>query len=200
MIEYWHSFIDFCNNGNQWVFYTSMVIFWAICYLITTVEMWLSDKMTKAMNITYKQALRSTFIHNGDFDIFNVFPYIIFSPGYCVLSTIIFIISIFYWLVCKIIKIKKAKKAKAEDTHSLFLDWLNTNQDPNNMLPPPIDSNLAIKFLKDYLLGENWYVAYSAPSSQVNTDIVFSILKSYSKKFRKELKREEKNERKGKNR
>lgn len=61
------------------------------------------------------------------------------------------------------------------------------------MLPPPIDSNLALKFLKDYLLGEDWYVAYSAPSSQINTEIVYSILKSYSKKFRKELKREEKN-------
>lgn len=85
------------------------------------------------------------------------------------------------------------KKAKAENTSSLFLDWLNANQDPNNMLPPSIDSNMALKFLKDYLLGEDWYVAYSAPSSQINTEIVYSILKSYSKKFRKELKREEKN-------
>ena len=83
-------------------------------------------------------------------------------------------------------------EAEAEDTHSLFLDWLNANQDPDNMLPPPLDSGLAIKFLKDYLLGENWYVAYSAPASQINTEIVYSILKSYSKKFRKELKREEK--------
>ena len=91
-------------------------------------------------------------------------------------------------------------EAEAEDTHSLFLDWLNANQDPNSMLPPPLEPNQALKFLKDYLLGENWYVAYSASSSQINTEIVYSILESYSKRFRKELKREEKNERKGKNR
>ena len=189
MLNYWHNFIDFCNNGNQWTFYTVMVIVWSICYFITTFELWLSDKMIKALNITYKQTLRSIFIYKGNFDILNVFSYIIFSPCYCALSTIIFIISIFYWLVCKIIKIKKAK---VEDTYSLFLDWLNANQDPNNMLPPPLEPNQALKFLKDYLLGENWYVAYSASSSQINTEIVYSILESYSKRFRKELKAAEK--------
>ena len=42
--------------------------------------------------------------------------------------------------------------------------------------------------MKDYLLGEDWYVAYSGSAKQITTDIVYDILKKYSKKFRKELK------------
>jgi hypothetical protein len=42
--------------------------------------------------------------------------------------------------------------------------------------------------LKNYLLGEDWYVAYPGSAKQITTDIVYDILKKYSKKFRKELK------------
>lgn len=104
----WQNFIDYCNDGHQIIFFTVMVIFWAICYFITTIELWLSDKMTKAMNITYMQTLRSSFIYNGKFDVFNVLPYIIFSPAYCAISTIIFVFSIIYWIVHKIMESKHA--------------------------------------------------------------------------------------------
>jgi hypothetical protein len=43
--------------------------------------------------------------------------------------------------------------------------------------------------LKNYLLGEDWYVNYSGSTKQINTEIVYDILKKYSKKFRKELRR-----------
>lgn len=75
-----------------------------------------------------------------------------------------------------------------------FLEWLRDAQkkDPENMLPPPIEPEKAICFLKDYLLGEDWYVSYSASGKQITTEIVYCILEKYSKKFKKELKEEAK--------
>ena len=85
-----------------------------------------------------------------------------------------------------------------------FLEWLKleNSKDPDNILPPGLDFEKAIYFLKDYLLGEDWYVSYSGSAKQITTDIVYDILKKYSKKFRKELKTYEKrvnNERKWRN-
>ena len=72
------------------------------------------------------------------------------------------------------------------------MDWLLVNQDPNNIFPPPLDFEKAILFLKNYLLGKDWYVSYPGPAEQITTDIVYNILKTYSKDFRKEIKMENK--------
>lgn len=79
-----------------------------------------------------------------------------------------------------------------------FTEWLKLEnpKDPDNMLPPALDFEKAIYFLKNYLLGENWYVEYPGTPKQINTDIVYDILKKYSKKFRKELKVYEKEQKK----
>lgn len=69
-----------------------------------------------------------------------------------------------------------------------FTEWLKSQEDPENILPPELDFEKAIQFLKNYLLGEDWYVNYSGSAKQINTEIVYDILKKYSKKFRKELK------------
>ena len=71
-----------------------------------------------------------------------------------------------------------------------FTEWLKleNSKDPDNILPPGLDFEKAIYFLKNYLLGEDWYVNYSGSAKQINTDIVYNILRKYSKKFRKELK------------
>lgn len=71
-----------------------------------------------------------------------------------------------------------------------FTEWLKLEnaKDPDNILPPELDFEKAIYFLKNYLLGEDWYVNYSGSAKQINTDIVYNILRKYSKKFRKELK------------
>jgi hypothetical protein len=73
-----------------------------------------------------------------------------------------------------------------------FMDWLLVNQDPNNIFPPPLDFEKAILFLKNYLLGKDWYVSYPGSAEQIITDIVYNILKTYSKDFRKEIKTENK--------
>lgn len=71
-----------------------------------------------------------------------------------------------------------------------FIEWLKSenSKDQDNILPPELDFEKAIYFLKNYLLGEDWYVNYPGSAKQITTDIVYDILKKYSKKFRKELK------------
>jgi len=75
-----------------------------------------------------------------------------------------------------------------------FTEWLKSEniKDPDNILPPALDFEKAIYFLKNYLLGEDWYVAHPGSAKQITTDIVYDILKKYSKKFRKELEAYEK--------
>ena len=75
-----------------------------------------------------------------------------------------------------------------------FTEWLKleNSKDPANTLPPELDFEKAIYFLKNYLLGEDWYINYLGSAKQINTDIVYDILRKYSKKFRKELKAYEK--------
>lgn len=53
---------------------------------------------------------------------------------------------------------------------------------------PPMNDKLAITMLKNYLLGENWYVVIPENSEQCNTAIVHEILMKYSKEYRKEMK------------
>lgn len=71
-----------------------------------------------------------------------------------------------------------------------FVEWLDEewSKDPDNMCPPPLDAQQAIYFLKDYLLGENWYSVMPMNTKQINTEIVGLILKKYSKRYRKERK------------
>lgn len=71
-----------------------------------------------------------------------------------------------------------------------FLKWLKkeNEKDKENMMPVALNAQLAISFLKDYLLGQDWYFSVSISEEQINTEIVFEILKKYSKEFKKELK------------
>ena len=69
-----------------------------------------------------------------------------------------------------------------------FNDWLDENWQGDNMFPPPLDAQLAVQFLKDYLLGEDWYVVNPLGIEQINSEIVGVILSKYSKKYRKEVK------------
>lgn len=72
-----------------------------------------------------------------------------------------------------------------------FTDWIKNEAEDCGLCDPPMDAQLAVNFLKDYLLGDNWYVAISESQQQVNAAIVYNILKKYSRKFRKELKKYE---------
>lgn len=69
-----------------------------------------------------------------------------------------------------------------------FTEWLDDNWQENNMLPPPIDTQQALDFLENYLLGEDWYINLPLCNAQANVEVVHSILYKYSKKYRKEYK------------
>ena len=64
-------------------------------------------------------------------------------------------------------------------------DWLK-EQDDYGIFAPPMDSDMAIDFLRHYLLGENWYSPNPCHAKQINTEIVHLILLKYSKEYRKE--------------
>lgn len=66
-----------------------------------------------------------------------------------------------------------------------FNDWLDENWQGDNMFPPPLDAQLAVQFLKDYLLGEDWYVVNPLGIEQINSEIVGAILSKYSKNIEK---------------
>jgi hypothetical protein len=69
-----------------------------------------------------------------------------------------------------------------------FLDWLN-NQDRAlyGIFGPPLNAQLAVDILCEYLLGEDWYCINPQSSEQCNTKVVFEILYKHSKRFRQEV-------------
>ena len=71
-----------------------------------------------------------------------------------------------------------------------FTEWLY-EQDKNNdnILAPSLNSQLALSFLIDYLLDDNWCINYSASEGQINTHAVDDILTKYSKRYKKEIKK-----------
>ena len=56
------------------------------------------------------------------------------------------------------------------------------------LCPAPMDAQLAINILTDYLLGEDWYVVTPMNTKQVNACVVEQILDKYSKQWRKDWK------------
>lgn len=56
------------------------------------------------------------------------------------------------------------------------------------MCPAPMDAQLALNILTDYLLGEDWYVVMPMNTKQVNACVVEQILDKYSKIWKKDWK------------
>ena len=60
------------------------------------------------------------------------------------------------------------------------------------LCPAPMDAQLALNILTDYLLGEDWYIVGSMNVEQANACVVEQILDKYSKQWRKDWKNYEK--------
>lgn len=71
-----------------------------------------------------------------------------------------------------------------------FTEWFlqEKAKDEDNILPPPLEPQLALNFLREYILGEDWYSANPVSTAQINTEVVEEILYKYSKRYRKEVK------------
>ena len=67
--------------------------------------------------------------------------------------------------------------------------WLKHEAKDCGILQPPLEAQKAVYFLKDYLLGENWYVVNPVNTEQCNSQIVHEILMKYSREYRKEYSR-----------
>lgn len=68
-------------------------------------------------------------------------------------------------------------------------DWMRNDAKNCGIFAPPMESNMAIDFLRRYLLGEDWYSLSPVSTEQINTEIVHEILLKYSRKYRKEYRK-----------
>ena len=71
-----------------------------------------------------------------------------------------------------------------------FTFWLRYKAEDCGIMQPPLNAQLGIDFLRDYLLGEDWYAVNPINTEQCNAEIVHQILMKYSKQYRKEYFRE----------
>ena len=70
-----------------------------------------------------------------------------------------------------------------------FTYWLRHDAKDCGLMQPPLSDALALDFLKDYLLGEDWYIVNPVNHEQGNTQLVHEILYKYSGEYRKEYNR-----------
>lgn len=70
-----------------------------------------------------------------------------------------------------------------------FVEWLREESKRDELCPPSLPSHLAVDYLCNYLLGEDWYCVMPIHAEQVNTEIVHAILMKYSRRYRKEYKK-----------
>jgi hypothetical protein len=70
-----------------------------------------------------------------------------------------------------------------------FTFWLKHEAEDCGIMQPPLNAQKAVHFLRDYLLGEDWYVVNPVNTEQCNAQIVHEILMKYSSEYRKEYRR-----------
>lgn len=94
---------------------------------------------------------------------------------------------------------------KKEDTFKLnssngqlYSEWLDEQFD-YGIAAPPITGEQAFKFIKQYLLPDDWTIALSVSGAQADCYALDTILRIYSKRYREERKKieEHPNKKKG---
>lgn len=73
--------------------------------------------------------------------------------------------------------------------YNQFTFWLRYKAKDCGLMQPPLSDTLALDFLRNYLLGEKWYVVNPVNHEQCNTQMVHEILMKYSREYRKEYKK-----------
>lgn len=73
--------------------------------------------------------------------------------------------------------------------YNQFTFWLRYRSTDRGLMQPPLSDDLAVYFLRNYLLGEKWYVVNPVSHEQCNTQMVHEILMKYSREYRKEYRR-----------
>lgn len=69
-----------------------------------------------------------------------------------------------------------------------FEDFLEreimTEEDKKNIFAPPLEPQIALDILQKHFLGEDWYTANPISTKQVNTEVVYEILRRYPRRER----------------
>lgn len=80
-------------------------------------------------------------------------------------------------------------KKKTISEKNTLTYWLQHEAEDCGLMQPPLNAQKALDILKNYLLGEDWYVVNPVNTEQCNTQLVYEILEKYSPEFKKEIKR-----------
>lgn len=80
------------------------------------------------------------------------------------------------------------KNGKLPKNWSDYYLAINKKTNEGNIFPACIHPQIALDYLRKYLLGEDWYVNDPIATEQVNAAVVNDILYKYSSRYRKELK------------
>lgn len=70
-----------------------------------------------------------------------------------------------------------------------FVEWLRKELKRDELCEPSLPAQLAVDYLCNYILGEDWYRAMPMHTEQVNVEIVHAILMKHSQRYRKEYKK-----------
>lgn len=57
-----------------------------------------------------------------------------------------------------------------------------TEEDKENIFAPPLEPQIALDILQRHFLGEDWYTVNPISAKQVNTEVVYEILRRYPKR------------------
>lgn len=64
-----------------------------------------------------------------------------------------------------------------------FLKSVYDNSEKDyGIFPPPTNAQVGLNVLAKHFLGEDWYTTLSINNEQVNTEMIYEILKKYRKK------------------
>ena len=74
-----------------------------------------------------------------------------------------------------------------------FTEWMDENWKDTSIDPPSLNAQLAIQFLREYLVGDEFLSEVPITQEQANVLIVERILDKYSSKYWKESSRKGKN-------
>lgn len=75
----------------------------------------------------------------------------------------------------------------------LFTEWMDENWKDTSIDPPSLNAQLALHFLREYLVGDEFLSEVPITEEQANVLIVERILDKYSSKYWKESSRRGKN-------
>ena len=61
-----------------------------------------------------------------------------------------------------------------------FQEWIALNKEEGTVYLPKLGAQDALNFIKDYLLGKDWYKGFTGSQGELNAEIVAAIVERYA--------------------